>query len=165
MSTFTSSDFQSGIYYDPSVAEDRIQRLHDLGYSDKDISVMMRDKDTAAAFVERSGGHAAEGATTGGVIGGGLGALIAGLTATGSIAAIAGTGGIAAPLVAGPLVAALAGLGVGAAAGGVVGALVGAGIPKEKAEEYNAGLDRGGILLGVNARPEDRDRVRSIFAD
>lgn len=125
----------------------------------------MRDKDKAKAFAERTGGHAAEGAVTGGVVGGGLGALIAGLTATGSVAVIAGTGGIAAPLVVGPLVAALAGLGAGAAAGGIVGALVGAGIPKEKAEAYNAGLDRGGILLGVNARPENREAVRGVFAD
>jgi hypothetical protein len=160
----TSSDFESGMYYDPDAAEGRIQRLYELGYTDKDISVMMRDKEKAKAFAERTGGHAAEGAVTGGAIGGGLGAIIAALTATGSVAVIAGTGGIAAPLVVGPLVAALAGLGAGAATGGVVGALIGAGIPKEKAEEYNAGLDRGGILLGVNARPENRDEVRGVFS-
>jgi hypothetical protein len=161
----TSNDFESGMYYEPDAAEARIQRLYDLGYTDKDISVMMRDKDKAKAFAEHKGGHAAEGAVTGGAIGGGLGALIAGLTATGSIVAVAGTGGLAAPLVVGPLVAALAGLGAGVATGGIVGALVGAGIPKEKAEQYSEGLDRGGILLGVNARPDNRDKVRGVFSD
>ncbi len=165
MNHISTSDFETGIYYDPEVAESRVRRLHDLGYSDKDISIMMRDKDKARAFVERSGGHAAEGAVTGGAIGGGIGAIVAGLIATGSITAIVGTGGAAVPLVAGPLAAALTALGAGAAAGGIVGALVGAGIPKEKAVAYDEGLDRGGILLGVNARPENLDDVRRVFTD
>ena len=161
----TSSDFESGIYYDPNAADDRIRQLRELGYSDDQISVMMRDKDKAQAFVAKSGGHAAEGAVTGGAIGGGIGAVIAGLVATGSVTAVVGTGGAALPLVVGPLAAALAGLGAGAAAGGVVGALVGAGIPKDKAIVYNEGLERGGIVLGVQARPDNRDQVRRVFAD
>ena len=161
----TTTRFESGIYYDPADAESRIQRLYDLGYSDKDISVMMRDQDKARSFTERVGGHTAEGAVTGGVIGGGLGAILAGLTATGFVVAVVGTGGVAAPLVAGPLAAALAGLGAGATAGGLIGALVGAGIPKDRAVQYSEGLDRGGILLGVAPRPEDEEEVRSVFAD
>lgn len=102
---------------------------------------------------------------TGGVVVGGLAAILAGLTATGSVAAVVATGGVATPVVAGPLIAALAGLGAGAAAGGIVGALVGAGIPKEKAVVYSEGLDRGGILLGVNARTADRDALREVFSD
>ncbi len=158
-------DFESGMYYDYASAESRVQQLHDLGYSDKEISVMMRDKEKAKAFTEHSGGHAAEGAVTGGAIGGGLGAIVAGLVATGSVTAIVGTGGAAIPLVAGPLAAALTGLGAGAAAGGIVGALVGAGIPKERAVKYSEDLDRGGILLGVYPRSENRDEVRRVLAD
>lgn len=48
------------MYYDPETAEARIQRLYELGYSDEDISVMMRDKDKAKAFAEHKGGQAAE---------------------------------------------------------------------------------------------------------
>jgi hypothetical protein len=161
----TTSDFESGIYYDSDAADARIRRLRDLGYSDDQISVMMRDKEQAQAFVAKSGGHAAEGAVTGGAIGGGIGAIVAGLVATGSVTAIVGTGGVALPLVVGPLAAALAGLGAGAAAGGVVGALVGAGIPKDKAIVYDEGLSRGGIVLGVQTRPDNRDEVRRVFAD
>lgn len=161
----STSDFESGIYYDPSDADARIRRLYDLGYTDDDISVMMADKDKAHAFVEKSGGHAAEGAVTGGVVGGGIGAIVAALVATGSITAIVGTGGAAIPLVAGPLAAAITGLGAGAAAGGIVGALVGAGIPKDKAVVYDEGLQRGGIVLGVNPRAENRDDVRRVFND
>ena len=60
-----------------------------------------------------------------------------------------GTGGAAAPLVAGPLAAAIAGLGAGGAAGGIVGALIGAGIPDQQAKQYEEHLNNGGILLGV----------------
>ena len=162
--TWMSKDIETGMYYDRASAETTVQGLRELGYADSDISVMMKDKDEARKFATDTGSNAAEGAVTGGVIGGGIGALIAGLTATGSIAAIVGTGGLAAPVVVGPLAAALAGLGAGALSGGIIGALIGAGIPKEKATEYEEGLNRGGILLGVHPREGDRDRVRAVFA-
>ena len=130
-----------------------------------DISVLMHDKAREKHFAEKTGTHAAQGTVTGALIGGGLGAIVAGLTATGSIAAIAGTGGLAMPLVAGPLAAALAGLGAGGAAGGIVGALVGAGIPEHRARQYNDRLDNGAILIGVQPRSEDAFAVREALAD
>lgn len=157
-------DFETGMYYDRATAERAVTGLHELGYTDKDISVMMKDKEMADKFATDTGSNAGKGALTGGVIGGGLGAILAGLTATGSIAAIVGTGGLAAPLVIGPLAAALAGLGAGALSGGIIGALIGAGIPKERAAEYELGLNRGGILLGVNPREGDRQRVREVLS-
>ncbi len=149
------------MYDDRASAEDAVARLHALGYTDDEISVMMNDKTRARDFAEHTGSKVATGAATGAAIGGGLGAIVAGLTATGSLAAIVGTGGAAAPLVVGPLAAALAGLGAGGVAGGVVGALVGAGIPEHKAKHYADRLDNGGILLGVRPRPEHRNDVRS----
>lgn len=157
------SNFEGGVYYDRDSAEGAVQRLHDLGYDRNDISVMSKDPDRARRFAEDTGTKAPEGTVTGGVIGGALGAIIAGLTATGSIAAIAGTGGAAAPLVAGPLAAALAGLGGGGLIGGIIGAFVGAGIPEDRAKEYEEGLNRGGMLVGVNPRDEHRDQVREMF--
>jgi hypothetical protein len=157
--------FEGGVYYDRDTAERTVNRLHDLGYDRNEISVMTRDPERARAFAEATGTKAPEGTVTGGVIGGALGAIIAGLTATGSIAAIAGTGGAAAPLVAGPLAAALAGLGGGGLIGGIIGALIGAGIPEDRAKEYAEGLNRGGMLVGVNGRAEHRDDLREIFSD
>lgn len=156
-------DFETGIYDDRTSAEAAVNRLHALGYTKDDIGVMMSDKTAARDFAEKTGSKAAEGAATGAAVGGGLGAIVAGLMATGSVAAIVGTGGVATPLVAGPLAAALAGLGAGGAAGGILGALVGAGIPEHRAKEYQDRIDNGGILLGVRPRGEDRDRVRSVF--
>jgi hypothetical protein len=156
-------NFETGIYDDRASAEAAIERLHRLGYTTDDISVLMHDKARERHFAEKTGTHAAEGSITGAVVGGGLGALVAALTATGSVAAIVGTGGAATPLVAGPLAAALAGLGAGGAAGGIVGALIGVGIPEHRARVYEDRLEKGGIMLGVQPRPGDRDAVRNIL--
>lgn len=107
--------------------------------------------------------HGAEGgATAGAVLGGaagvalGLGALI-----------IPGVGPI---LAAGPLIAAVAGGAVGAAAGGVagglLGALVDAGVPKERAERYVEGVRQGGVLVSVRAISESAaPRAERILRD
>jgi len=84
----------------------------------------------------------AAGATSGAVIGGGLGWL-AGIGAL----AIPGLG----PLIAaGPIVAALAGAGAGGVLGGLTGALVGMGIPEYEAKRYEGRVKEGGILLSVH---------------
>ena len=162
--TNLNNDFEGGMYYDRASAEDAVGRLHGLGYDRDDISVLMNDKTREKEFAQATGSKASEGAVTGAAVGGGLGALVAGLTATGSIAAIAATGGAATPLVAGPLAAALAGLGAGGIAGGLIGALVGAGIPEDRAKEYQDGLNRGGMLVGVRPRDEHRDELRNVFS-
>lgn len=158
-------NIETGMFYDRDTAATAIDHLHDWGYSSDNISVMSRSRDDAEKFAHEHGARStAAGAVTGAALGGGLGAVVAGLMATGSIIAIAGTGGVAAPLVAGPLAAALAGLGVGGVAGGLVGALVGLGVPEHKAKEYETGLNRGGLILGVAPRTEeDRMRIRELF--
>jgi hypothetical protein len=84
----------------------------------------------------------AVGATTGGVIGGVLGWL-AGI----GTLAIPGVG----PLVAaGPIVAALTGIGVGGTIGGIAGALIGMGFPEFEAKRYEGRIRSGGILLSVH---------------
>ncbi len=51
--------------------------------------------------------------------------------------------------------AALAGVGVGGALGGLTGALVGLGIPEYEAKRYEGRLVNGGILLSVHADDAD----------
>lgn len=66
----------------------------------------------------------------------------------------------------GPLVAALAGLGAGGAAGGIIGALIGLGVPEHEAELVANEIERGGILVGVEAADSDQaDDIEEIFAD
>ena len=47
--------------------------------------------------------------------------------------------------------AALAGVGVGGAVGGIAGALIGMGIPEYEAKRYEGRVKDGGILLSVHS--------------
>lgn len=135
-----------GIYHTPALAENAVDHLLTLGFSNSDISVLLPDDESTRAFAHEKNTKAPEGAvtgvTTGGVIGGTLG-LLAGIGAL----AIPGVG----PLIAaGPIMGALAGLGVGGAVGGLVGALVGMGIPEYEAKRYEGRVKNGGTLLSVH---------------
>src|SRR5262249_13583351 len=79
---------------------------------------------------------------TGAIIGGALGWL-AGIGAL----AIPGLGPFVA---AGPIMAALAGVGAGGAIGGIAGALIGMGIPEYEAKRYEGRVKDGGLLLSVH---------------
>lgn len=92
----------------------------------------------------------AEGAGTGGAIGGALGAAGAALVAAGSTLVVPPLG-IA---VGGPAAAALAGLGAGAATGGLVGALVGAGMSEYRARHFARLVKEGRVIVGVSVRTE-----------
>jgi hypothetical protein len=155
----------TGFFRDRSTADHAVDELIKSGYGISDISVMMTDDTRVRTFGGEKGNKASEGAVAGGAVGGALGAIIAGLTATGSIAAIAATGGVAAPLVAGPLAAALAGLGAGAVGGSVLGALAGAGIPEVRSKEYEQKLRDGAIMISVRAADGDAAEARAILAE
>lgn len=51
--------------------------------------------------------------------------------------------------------AALTGGAVGAAGGGLLGALIGAGIPEEQAKRYETGIPEGNIVMAVSPRDEE----------
>ena len=78
----------------------------------------------------------------------------------GAIGLLAGIGALAIPgvgplIAAGPIMATLAGMGVGAAVGGVAGALIGLGIPEYEAKRYESRLNKGGVLLSVHCNTSD----------
>jgi hypothetical protein len=152
---------ESGIFYNRRDAEEVVHLLHELGYRDDEISVVMSDKTRAREFAAETGSKVGEGTAAGGLIGGTLGGIAAAMTT--SIAGTVVTGGAALPLVAGPIAAILAGIGAGGIVGGIVGALVGMGIPEERARAYEEGVKEGGIVIAVRAREGDRERVGQIF--
>jgi hypothetical protein len=59
---------------------------------------------------------------------------------------------------AGPIMAALSGATVGAAAGGLTGALVGMGMPEYEAKRYEERLRGGNVLISLHTA--DRERIR-----
>jgi hypothetical protein len=140
-----------GIYQTQTDVEYAVDLLRTEGFRNTDISVLFPEnqgtKDFAVEKNTKAPEGTATGATTGAVLGGALGWL-AGIGAL----AIPGVG----PLIAaGPIVAALTGVGGGGAIGGITGALIGMGIPEFEAKRYEGRVKAGGILLSVHCDDSD----------
>lgn len=141
-------------------AEAIVETLRVDGFSNNDISVLFPDKKGSHDFAHEHNTKAPEGATTGGVAGMGVGAILGWVAGIGAIA-IPGVGPF---IAAGPIVAALSGAAIGGAAGGIIGALVGMGIPEFEAKQYEAKIRSGNILISVHTEESDeRKRVKKIF--
>ena len=152
----------TGLFNDKESSESAYNSLRDRGYSDNDINVIMSDETRKKYYANDAnselGSKAAEGTGVGGLIGGTLGAIIAGVAAIGTNLVLPGLGLV----VWGPLAAALAGAGAGGLTGGLVGALIGWGIPEDRAVIYENGIKNGGTVLGVKPRSaEDAAALRT----
>jgi hypothetical protein len=140
-----------GLYRTQADVEYAVDLLRAEGFRQTDISVLLPEnqgtKDFAIEKNTKAPEGTATGATTGAVVGGALGWL-AGIGAL----AIPGVGPL---IVAGPMLAALTGAGVGGAIGGIGGALIGMGIPEYEAKRYEGRIKEGGILLSVHCDNSD----------
>ncbi len=149
-----------GIFPSHNAAEIAVDRLHAAGFSKDDVSVLMADKQSSKDFAAEKNTKAPEG-TTAGVLGGG--------TLGGTLGLLAGLGALAIPgvgplIAAGPIMGALAGLGIGGAVGGLVGALVGMGIPEYEAKRYEGRVNDGGILVSVHCESsEEIGRAKDVL--
>lgn len=142
-----------------AAAQHALLHLEAEGFTDSQISVLVADKSRGQSFNIEEASKVPEGAAVGGVAGGIIGAIAAGLTAVGSLVA-PGVGVLAV----GPVVAAFAGAGAGAATGGLIGALVGLGIPEHEAKRYENELKDGAVLVAVEADSRERAKqVKEIF--
>lgn len=141
-------------------AENIVSALKAAGFSSDAISALMPDKRTTKDFAHEHNTKAPEGATAGGVAGLGVGAAVGWLAGIGALA-IPGVGPF---IAAGPIMAALGGAAVGTAAGGVIGALVGMGIPEFEAKRYDAKIREGNILISVHTDDsKQRDTAKDVF--
>lgn len=100
---------------------------------------------------------APEGAAMGAGIGGIVGALAAGLTTVGTVAATGGVGLLAA----GPIVGALAGAGAGGLTGGIVGGLIGLGYPEVEAKYVDEAIGKGAVMIGVETNGDRVDMLKN----
>jgi hypothetical protein len=153
-------------YDDIDDASRAVDRLTAMGYGRDEMSVVMSPQTRERYDARREpavgdDGHISRAATSGGVIGAALGALLATTTVTGAAAATVLTGGLAAPFVAGPLAAALAGL----AGGGAIGALVGAAGWEEDRDKVQAEIESGDVIIAVKAHTGDEVAVREALND
>lgn len=135
-----------GIYKNRADVENAVDALRQGEFRNTDISVLFPDNQGTKDFAHEKNTKAPEGAATGA----GSGAVIGG-----TLGWLAGIGALAIPglgpfIAAGPIVATLAGVGVGGAVGGIAGALIGMGIPEYEAKRYEGRVKDGGILLSVH---------------
>lgn len=141
-------------------AEAIVNHLKGAGFPNNDISVLFPDKGTTRDFAHEKDTKAPEGATTGGTVGLGVGAVLGWLAGIGSLA-IPGVGPF---IAAGPIMGALGGAAVGGATGGIIGALVGLGIPEYEAKRYDGKIRGGNILISVHTDDSaQRKRAKEIF--
>ena len=132
--------------------ETGVAALKDAGFRNTDISVLFPENVGTKDFAHEKGTKAPEGAATG--AGGGCHhrrdswAGSPGLARWRFLASVRF-------IAAGPIMAALAGAGVGGAVGGLTGALVGMGIPEYEAKRYEGRVKNGGILLSVHSDNSD----------
>src|SRR3984893_910647 len=140
-----------GIYSTRSAAENAADAIVKSGFAKSDISVLLPENLGSKPIATEKATKAPEGATAGG----GTGAVLGG-----ALGLRAGIGGLPIPgvgplIAAGPIMAALAGMGVGGAIGGITGALIGMGIPEYEAKRYEGRIQKGGILLSVHCTSSD----------
>ena len=162
----------SAIFDTRAQAERAISELRDAGIRDRDISVLHQDSDRHRDSDRRDHDHdhtdnKGSGAVKGAGIGAGVGAL-AGLAALAipgvgpflAMGAVAETLGIIGSAAATSAV-------VGAAAGGIAGALMDYGVSEEDARYYDRRILEGGVWVGVDTTNSDADplTVQRILRD
>ncbi|MCH7415053.1 hypothetical protein MM213_16245 [Belliella sp. R4-6] len=147
----------TGMFSDRQSTEKAYNTLHERGYSQEEINLIMSNDTREKHFNDDAsketeiGTKAAEHAGKGSAIGGTLGAIAGVVAAIGTSVAIPGLG----ILIAGPIAAGLAGAGAGGLAGGVIGALVGSGIPEARAKLYESGIEDGNVVISVTPKNEE----------
>jgi hypothetical protein len=137
-----------------------VNQLNGAGFADSDISVLLPDKAGSRHFAHLQRTRAPDGMAAGASVGLVIGAALGWLLAIGVLV----IPGIGPYLAAGPIMAALAGAGIGAFAGGLAGALIGMEMPQFEAVQYQAKMDAGNILISVlTGDANERRRVKEIF--
>jgi hypothetical protein len=149
-----------GLYKDRRGVDAALETLKQSGFRNTDVSVLFPEtqgsKDFALDKSTKAPEGLAVGAGSGAVLGGALGWL-AGI----GLLAVPGIGPFVA---AGPIIALLAGVGVGGSVGSIVGALVGMGMPEYEAKRYEGRIREGGILFSVHCdSPEWVKRAKDLL--
>ena len=152
----------TGLYKSSTDALQAIQLLEEAGVAAADISLVASSDDLSSVSISDEPHSKAPGGFAIGAAGGGtVGAILAGIGAAGSLV----TGGASLGLlVAGPIATTLMGAGAGAAAGSVIGGMIGAAaIPETDLKFYENAIKAGSVLIGVKTDDESRDKVKATL--
>ncbi len=140
-----------GLYKDRGGVEEAVEALKLGGFRSTDISVLFPDNQGSKDFALDKSTKAPEGAVVGAGSGGILGGALGWLAGAGLLA-IPGVGPFVA---AGPIIALMAGVGVGGTFGSMVGGMVGMGMPEYEAKRYEGRIRSGGILLSAHCDSDE----------
>lgn len=157
-------------------AHEAVRELLETGFDRGDVSLVANDAEgryarelgvnqtpqedrNITSETEMGDSDTAKGAKSGAGIGAALGGIAGILVGLGAFL-IPGIGPI---LGAGPIIAGLAGAGVGAVAGGIIGGLAKAGVSEEDARRYAEGIRRGGVLVLVYADETNAERAVDVL--
>ena len=152
-----------GIYSNRKTVEEALAGLKSANFRNSDVSILAPENlgDFHDIATVRSS-KAPEGTVTGAVCGAILGGLFCWLVSMG----ILPIPGLEALVAAGPVLAALTGVGSGGIVGGIIGAILGFRIPEFEAKRYESRVRKGGILLSVHTdNNEWTDRARKILKE
>jgi hypothetical protein len=135
-----------GVFEERLHANQAITELHQAGFTEAQIGVAMRHAEGVADSADTEhDSQAGSGALTGALTGLGLGAL-AGLGVLAGVIPVVGPA-----IAAGTLGVILSNAAAGAGIAGLVGALVGAGLPEHEAKYYQDEFEAGRVIVTVNA--------------
>lgn len=133
-------------------AEEAVNHLREDGF-EREISILAKEdsQQKERGDISMKNDSIADGATTGGVLGG-----LTGIAA--------GAGALIIPGI-GPLIAAgpIAGLLSGAVTGGLGGALIDFGIPEVESRQYEEDVRQGKVLVSVETTPENSEKCQVIL--
>ena len=140
-----------GLYPSRNAVEEAVEHLRANGFRSTDISVLFPETSGTKDLGHEKHTKAPEGGATGAAAGLAAGGILGWLTSMG-ILAIPQLGPFVA---AGPIVGALAGAGAVGTIGGILGAMVGWGVPEYEAVRYEGRIRDGGMLLSVHCDNDD----------
>ncbi|HEY7388063.1 MAG TPA: quinol:electron acceptor oxidoreductase subunit ActD [Bryobacteraceae bacterium] len=143
-----------GIYANRNAIDEAVSHLGAAGFRNTDVSSLLPENPGSKDLAHEKNTKALEGSALGGVLGLIVGAALGWLIASGVIP-VPGVGPL---LAAGPIIAALAGAGTLGAVGGIIGGLIGLGIPEYEAKRFGGRVRDGGMLISVHC--DNRDWVK-----
>ena len=155
-----------GVFESAIEVNDAVDLLQEAGFAAGDVTAVLPQarptstKDQRAAAAQELGRGPPEALTTGMTTGVMLGGALGWLVGIGSFV-VPGIGPI---IASGPLLAALAGAGLGGAVGGLTAALIGIGVSTSDAAYVEAHLKGGRSFLTVRCQtPKDLADARDVF--
>jgi len=135
-----------GIYPNRTAAEEAMGHLRSAGFRKTDSSVLFPENQGTKDLAHEKNTKAPEGLTAGAILGVTIGGVLGYLIAGGILA----IPGLTPYTTAGPIVSVLAGAGALGILGGIIGVLIGVGMPEYEAKRFEGRIRDGGVLLSVH---------------